>query len=119
MTSLEPFVAVDALALSPDLVAVADGQVVAGSPATGVVSLGDLGSSHLGIWEMSEGTMRDVELDEVFVVLDGEAEVALLAGEDEIGWLELRPGVVVRLTAGMSTRWTVRSRLRKLYVAGG
>ena len=32
--------------------------------------------------------------------------------------IELRPGSVVRLTAGMRTVWTVRETLRKVYLAG-
>jgi uncharacterized cupin superfamily protein len=31
--------------------------------------------------------------------------------------VELAPGSVVRLTAGMRTTWTVRETLRKIYVA--
>ena len=50
--------------------------------------LDDDGGRMIGVWEMSVGAMRDVEADEVFIVL-----------------------------AGASTIWTVRQTLRKVYVA--
>ena len=117
MTALEPFVAVDAFGARLPHAAVPAEQVVEGSPTTGLMPLGELGGARLGLWEMTAGTMRDIEIDEVFVVLEGEALLVLLAGSEEIARIELRPGVVVRLAAGSTTRWTVGDRLRKLYVA--
>ncbi|WUP39433.1 acetate--CoA ligase family protein [Streptomyces europaeiscabiei] len=54
---------------------------------------------------LTAGAVRDVEVDEVFVVLAGEATVRFETGES----IELAPGVVVRLHAGERTEWEVRS----------
>ena len=67
------------------------------------------------MWEMTPGAMRDVEVDEVFVVLAGDATVEFV--DPALPSIELRPGSVVRLEAGMRTVWTVRETLRKVYVA--
>jgi len=87
-------------------------QVVSGSPTTGTLVLDDTDGRELGIWEMTPGTATDVELDEVFVVLAGSATVTGIADDP----VELGPGSVVHLTAGMRTTWTVRETLRKLYL---
>ena len=88
-------------------------DVLAGQPVAGLLPLAELGSVEIGIWELASGTVRDVEADEVFVVLAGDATVRFADG----GSVELRPGAVVRLRAGDRTEWEVRARLRKLYVA--
>ncbi|WP_350347843.1 cupin domain-containing protein [Agromyces sp. G08B096] len=94
-------------------------QVVAGAPTTGSAVL-DAGAAEaaapeIGVWEMTPGTMRDVEADEVFVVLSGDATVEFT---DPPGPpVELGPGSVLRLDAGMRTVWTVRGTLRKVYLA--
>ena len=86
-------------------------QVVAGSPTTAVSELDET----TGVWEMSPGAMSDVEVDEVFVVLSGEATVDFV--EPERPSIELHAGSVARLEAGVRTVWTVRETLRKVYVA--
>ena len=91
-------------------------QVVAGVPATGFVEVDAFGDVEVGVWEMTPGAMRDVEADEVFVVLAGTATVAF--EEPALPAIELRPGSLVRLTVGMRTLWTVHETLRKIYVAG-
>jgi uncharacterized cupin superfamily protein len=88
-------------------------QVVAGEPATASAVLDDSGGRELGIWEMTPGTATDTEVDEVFVVLSGRATVTGIAPEP----VELVPGSVVRLTAGMQSTWTVHETLRKVYLA--
>jgi uncharacterized cupin superfamily protein len=88
-------------------------QVVAGEPATASTVLDDSGGRELGIWEMTPGTATDTEVDEVFVVLSGRATVTGIAPEP----VELVPGSVVRLTAGMQSTWTVHETLRKVYLA--
>src|SRR5690349_3602982 len=90
-------------------------EVVAGAPTTGAVpvtTLDGLGV-EVGIWEMSTGAVRDVEAEEAFLVLAGRATI-------EAGGVttEVRPGDLVRLTAGTETVWTVSEPLRKLYVTG-
>ena len=109
---LEPGTVTDAAALALPHEPVPVEQLVAGAPSTGFVELTDT----IGVWEMSPGAMRDVEGDEVFVVLSGSATVEF--DEPSLPPIELGPGSVVRLTAGMRTLWTVRETLRKVYVAG-
>ncbi|XVU25266.1 cupin domain-containing protein [Actinoplanes sp. CA-054009] len=91
------------------------GEVVAGAPTLGttpITTLGDTGV-EIGIWEMSAGAVRDIEVDEVFVVLEGAATIAVEGAEP----VAIKPGDLVRLTAGTATVWEVTSPLRKLYVA--
>lgn len=94
---------------------VPDGQRVAGHPSTAVVEFEPFAGTDVGVWEMSVGTMSDVEADEVFVVLSGAASVEFV---DSGQRLELAPGDVVRLHAGQRTEWTVTETLRKVYFAG-
>ena len=82
-------------------------------PIEGELSLAALPGGELGVWETGPGAETDTEVDEVFVVLAGDATVQVADGPT----LELRPGTVVRLFAGDRTTWTVRETLRKLYVA--
>jgi uncharacterized cupin superfamily protein len=90
-------------------------QVVDGSPATGSLGLGTVGGVELGVWEMTTGTVHDVETDEVFVVVAGRAEVSI---EGLAAPLVLAPGTVGRLAAGTRTTWTVSETLRKVYLLG-
>lgn len=109
---------VQADALEVKHVALGDEQVVAGqaSATAGCRELGTLGDAGIGIWEMSRGAMQDIEADEYFVVLAGCATVQILEA-DGFGAQELVlvPGSVVRLHAGMRTRWIVTETLRKIY----
>lgn len=84
-----------------------------GSPEAGSRKLAALGVAEVGLWEMTPGAATDVEVDEVFVVLRGDATVAFDDGES----IELGPGSVVRLRAGDRTVWTVRETLRKIYIS--
>jgi uncharacterized protein len=98
-------------------------QVVAGAPTTGYVPLDERdggtsasgGAGELGVWEMTAGAMRDTEVDEVFLVISGAATVEFV--DPALPPIELRPGSVVRLDAGMQTVWTVTETLRKLFIA--
>ncbi|MFG1995693.1 cupin domain-containing protein [Actinoplanes sp. NPDC048988] len=91
------------------------GEVVAGKPTLGttpITTLGDTGV-EIGIWEMSTGAVRDIEVDEVFVVLEGAATISVEGAAP----VAVKPGDLVRLSAGAATVWEVTSPLRKLYVA--
>jgi uncharacterized cupin superfamily protein len=95
-------------------------QVVAGTPATGYLALDSSDAGEIGVWEMTPGAMRDVEVDEVFVVLSGAATVEFETAPSGRGHLDpiiLAPGAVVRLEAGMKTIWTVRETLRKVFIS--
>ncbi|GGI44524.1 cupin [Agromyces flavus] len=96
---------------------VPDDQVVAGAPTTayGELDVSADGARELGVWEMTPGAMRDTESDEVFLVIAGRATVEFI--DPALPAIELAPGSLVRLEAGMRTVWTVHETLRKLYVA--
>lgn len=90
-------------------------QIVDGRPRAGASDLITIGGVTVGVWEHTVGTSRDVEADEVFVVLSGEATVTVEGG----GTLELAPGVLGVLSAGARTTWQVRTPLRKIYLTPG
>ena len=102
-----------AAGLELPLVDVPETQRIAGTPRTGAAKLGEFGGLSLGVWEMTPGTMRDVEIDEVFIVLRGAGTVAFEDGST----MTLEPGDVVRLHAGQRTVWTVTQALRKVYLS--
>lgn len=95
-------------------------QIVAGAPATGYLALDTSRAGEIGVWEMTPGAMRDVEVDEVFVVLAGAATVEFETATSDGPHRDpivLAPGAVVRLDAGMHTIWTVRETLRKVFIS--
>ena len=113
MIDMDPGVLVTAADVPLTLTPVAASQVVEGAPATGSVDLDeDMG---LGVWEMTPGVMTDTEIDEVFVVVAGSATVEFV--DPALPSIELAPGAIVRLEAGMKTVWRVRETLRKVYLA--
>jgi uncharacterized cupin superfamily protein len=87
-------------------------QRLAGTPRTGVKRLGEFGGVNLGVWEMTPGTMRDTEVDEVFVVLSGHGTIEFEDGAT----VSIEAGDIVRLHAGQRTVWTVTQTLRKMYL---
>lgn len=66
-----------------------------------------------GIWQITPGTVRDVEVDELFVVVSGRATLEIADGPT----LELAPGVLGVLRAGDRTVWRIHETLRKVYQA--
>ena len=88
-------------------------QVVDGSPTTGIAALTELDEWEVGVWEITPGTVTDVEVDEVFIVLRGHAILRRGDGSE----VELMPGSVGRLNDGEETEWRVLETLRKVYVA--
>jgi uncharacterized protein len=87
-------------------------DVRSGEPTAGIVTLHDDFGVEIGVWELTEGTVTDTEVDEVFVVIAGAGSIEFADGER----VELRPGVVVRLRAGEHTTWTITESLRKVWV---
>lgn len=116
MGELRPFEPRDATEVLVEQLAVDADQVVAGEPRTGSTVLATAFGAEIGVWEMTAGVMVDIEVDEVFVVVDGEASVTLLNDGRPTEVIELRPGTVCRLAAGATTRWDVPRLLRKVYV---
>jgi uncharacterized cupin superfamily protein len=105
--------AIDALALALVPEAVAADQVIDGAPTTAFAAVTSLGDLEVGVWEMTAGVMRDVESDEVFVVISGRATVSF---DDDDRVLELAAGSVARLVAGERTVWRVTETIRKVYI---
>lgn len=113
MTELDAGLLVTATDVEVPLTLVPAAQIITGSPATGSVDLDeDMG---IGVWEMTPGAMSDTEIDEVFVVVAGSATVEFTS--PALPAIDLQPGAIVRLEAGMRTVWTVRETLRKVYLA--
>jgi uncharacterized cupin superfamily protein len=115
VTGLDPGELIAAATVAVPLEPLPAEQVLAGSPSAGVLVLDERDGREIGVWEMTPGTATDTEVDEVFVVLTGSATVSFES--PELPAVELAPGSVVRLTAGMRTTWVVREALRKVYVA--
>ncbi|WP_029369097.1 cupin domain-containing protein [Mycobacterium sp. UM_WWY] len=105
---------VETLALALEHTPLPQELVVAGTPTAGYRDITELSGLTVGVWEHTPGTSRDVESDEVFVVLTGDATVTFDDGSPPV---DLRPGSLVRLRAGQRTTWTVRETLRKVYVS--
>lgn len=88
-------------------------ETVSGLPRQGTKELGVIGGAETGIWELRGGTVTDTEVDEVFVVLSGEASIEML---DEGHTVDVKAGDVMRLVAGTRTRWVVPDHIRKIYI---
>ncbi len=98
-------------------------QTFAGAPTVGSIGLatiggrldaGDLDGVEVGVWECTPGVSTDIEAEEVFVVIFGRARIDFAS--PELPSIEVGPGDLVRLEAGMQTVWTVTETLRKVYV---
>jgi len=103
-----------ALAVDVPLEPVALDDVLDGEPSTGTVVLGEFGEREYGVWEMTPGSMSDVENDEFFVVVAGAGTVEFL---DDEAVVQLVPGSVMTLAAGTRTIWSVTQTLRKVWMA--
>jgi len=104
----------DAVTLRLENVDVPSNQVVSGNPRVGMTQLGQLGERAIGIWEISPGISTDIESEEFFIVLFGQATVAFSDGRPP---MRLHAGCVGHLAAGTETTWTVTETLRKVYLA--
>ncbi|MGO1908108.1 MAG: cupin domain-containing protein [Brevibacterium linens] len=86
------------------------------SVTTGFAELGTIGGADFGLWEMSAGSMRDIEGHEVFLVISGTGRIEF--DEPRRDPIELAPGSLVHLDEGMKTRWYIDGApLRKLFIA--
>jgi uncharacterized cupin superfamily protein len=103
-----------AMALSLTHEDVSPEQLVTGAPTTGYQALGEYAGREFGVWEMTPGAMSDVEVEELFIVLSGDATVEFL---DDGTSVELFPGFIGRLRSGDRTVWTVRETIRKVYLS--
>ena len=97
-----------------ELAPVSPEQVVAGGPTVGEVALGGIAGVEIGVWECTPGVSTDIEVDEVSMVISGRARIDFVS--PSLPSIEIGPGDVFRLEAGMKTVWTVTETLRKIYV---
>ena len=95
------------VSLSPD-------QIDSGSPETRILELPDFAGVSMGVWEHTEGVSTDTEVDEVFIVISGGATIEFTDGDTSP--LDVGAGDIVRLSAGVKTRWIVRDHIRKVYL---
>lgn len=116
MLNVKPNTSVDAPALPLEHEPVPADQSVSGDVTTGAAVVTEFGGLEVGVWEMSPGVMTDVEADELFVVLSGNATVEFADGTAP---LTIKAGDVVRLAEGAETTWTVTETLRKVYLVRG
>jgi uncharacterized protein len=86
-------------------------QVIAGSPTVTEAVVSDDGRVVRGVWRITEGTVTDVEEDELFVVLEGRATIEIEGGPT----LRVGPGDLCVLERGARTTWTVHEPLRKVF----
>lgn len=92
--------------------------MISGAPTQGTVELGTVGGSEVGIWELREGVVIDTEVEEIFVVLSGEAYIDFIdASGATTETVTVRQGDVMRLAEGSQTRWTVPDHIRKVYIS--
>lgn len=88
-------------------------QVLAGDPEVTerlLWSSAD-GRTLRGVWRITEGVVRDVEEDELFVVVGGRATIEVEDGPT----LEVGPGDLGILRRGERTTWIVHEPLRKVF----
>lgn len=110
---LTPNVAIDALSLGLADLPLEPTDIELGEPRAALAELLDTPELAVGVWELSAGVVRDTEVDEIFIVLSGEATVEL---DGSPAVLHLSAGTVGRLAAGTRSRWTVTETLRKVYI---
>ncbi len=89
-------------------------HIESGLPETGILELADFAGVSMGIWEHTQGVSTDTEVDEVFIVISGGATIEFT--DDDTPPLEVAAGDIVRLSAGVKTRWIVRDHIRKVYL---
>lgn len=109
------FDVVDVNSARLDYARVALDAITAGAPCTGTRELEAFAGVEVGIWEMTEGGMRDIEAEELFVVTAGNATLVIHHQEGRDETIQLVPGALVRLSEGLKTTWAVTSPLRKVY----
>lgn len=85
---------------------------------TGLQEITTFGDVEVGVWEMSQGSMRDVEASEIFVVLSGSGTLKILESHGFAAQeFKLHPGALVQLQSGMHTEWRITQTLRKIYLS--
>ena len=88
-------------------------SVLAGSPEVFSVVLSSSYNGNVvrGIWKCTEGTVTDIEEDEMFTILEGRATVHIEGGPT----LELTSGCMGELKKGEKTTWVVHETIVKTF----
>lgn len=89
------------------------GQIISGSPESFALTLGEnqgTGES-CGLWQITPGVVRDVEVQERSLVLAGRGRVEFEDGS-VVG---LAPGVALSFDGGEKTVWTIEETVFKAY----
>jgi uncharacterized cupin superfamily protein len=84
-----------------------------GTVPTATRHIGTIEGVHIGVWEAEPGLIGGHTDDEVFVVLEGRAEVTF---EDTKETIHIGPGDIVRLNPGQRNRWRTLERIRKVSI---
>jgi uncharacterized cupin superfamily protein len=82
-----------------------------GTVAAGRAFVTALNNANIGLWEAAPGLIGGVTMDEIFVVLEGRAEVTF---EDTKETIQIGPGDIVRLNAGQRNTWRTYEKIRKV-----
>jgi len=88
-------------------VSVADGTPV----STGAHFVSELAGAAVGVWGAEVGHIGAVTTDEIFVILEGRAEITF---EDTAETIVAGPGDVVRLFKGQRNSWKTLEPIRKV-----
>ncbi|PKZ64123.1 hypothetical protein CYJ73_18520 [Gordonia terrae] len=80
---------------------------------TGSHHIATMAGAEVGVWQAHPGRIGGVTDDEIFIVLEGRAEVTFHDTQETIA---IGPGDVVRLHAGQRNTWKTIERLRKVSV---
>jgi uncharacterized protein len=90
-------------------------QIVSGSPETFDLTLAESedGSETCGFWRCTPGTFTDIEVEESFLMITGEARVEFDDGRD----LTFGAGDTHSFKGGEKTVWTVTETVLKAYWA--
>lgn len=80
---------------------------------TGTHHIANLKGVDVGVWQADPGLIGGVTNEEIFIVLEGRAEVTF---EDTKETIKIGPGDVVRLHPGQRNTWRTIERLRKISV---
>jgi hypothetical protein len=107
-----PF-AIDAAALALEPAELDPSTILEGTPEISerTVWTSPDGREARGVWQITPGVVTDVEVDELFVVLQGRATIEIHEGPT----LRVGPGDLCVLEAGARTVWRVEETLRKVF----
>lgn len=87
--------------------------VESGWPVASTAHLAQFGDQKVSVWEVSEGTVADIENDELVIVLSGSGSLSFDDGRS----YQLTAGACIRLRAADRSTWRVSSPVRALLVS--